>query len=72
MALRALAENVDRRFQALEGCFYEIADMLDALAIGANRNRNDDRRQPRDEVARVWQLQICWMLCQQACTCASL
>ena len=43
---------MDRRFQALEGCFNEIVDMLDALAIGANRNRNDDRRRLRDEVAQ--------------------
>ena len=43
-ALKALAENVDRRFQVLDGRFDEIADKLDALAIGANRGRNEDRR----------------------------
>ena len=42
-ALRALAESVDRRFQAFEGCFNKIADRLDALAISANRNRNYER-----------------------------
>ena len=51
-ALRALAENVARRFQALEGCFDEIADRLDALAIGANRDRNEDRRGPTNDVAQ--------------------
>ena len=42
--LRALANNVDRRFQAFEGRFDEIVNRLDALAIGANRDRNDDKR----------------------------
>ena len=50
--LRALVENVDRRFQALKGHFDEIVDRLDALAICVNRNKNDDRRWPRDEVAQ--------------------
>ena len=48
MALRALAKNVDRRFEALEGRFDEIADRLDALAIGVNRGRNENMRGPRD------------------------
>ena len=51
-ALRALAENVDRRFQELEGHFDEIADILDALAISANKGRNEDRRGPRKDVAQ--------------------
>ena len=42
--LRALADSIDCKFQTFEGRFDEIADRLDALAIGANRNRNDDRR----------------------------
>ena len=41
--LRALVENVDHRFQALEGRFDKIGDRLDALAISANRGRNEDR-----------------------------
>ena len=52
MALRALTENVDHRFQALEGRFDEIADRLDALAICANKGRNEDRRRLKDEVAQ--------------------
>ena len=52
MALRALVDNIDHRFQAFEWRFDEIIDRLDALAIGANRNRNDDRRWPRDDFAR--------------------
>ena len=51
-ALRALAENVDRRFQALEWRFDKIADRLDALAIGVNRARNKDRMRPRNDVAQ--------------------
>ena len=50
-ALRALAENVDRKFQALEGSFDKIKDRLDALAIDANRGRNKNKRAPRDDVA---------------------
>ena len=50
-ALRALVENVDRRFQALEGRFNEMADRLDALAIDANRGRNENRMGPREDVA---------------------
>ena len=34
-----------------EGHFDEIVDRLDALALGANRGRNDDKRQLRDNVA---------------------
>ena len=41
--LRALADSVDRRFQAFEGRFDKIVNRLDALAIGANRDRNDDK-----------------------------
>ena len=51
-ALRVLADSVDRRFQAFEGHFDDIADRLDALALGANRGRNEDRRQLRDDVAQ--------------------
>ena len=51
-ALRALADNVDHRFQAFETRFDEIADRLDALALGANRGRNENRRQLRDDVAQ--------------------
>ena len=31
--------------------FDEIADLLDALALGANRGRNEDKRRLRDDVA---------------------
>ena len=51
-ALRALAESVDRKFQVFEGHFDEIVDQLDALALGANRGRNEDKRRLRDEVAQ--------------------
>ena len=51
MTLRALTDSVDRRFQVFEGHFYEIVDQLDALALGANRARNKDKRRPRDDVA---------------------
>ena len=37
MALRALADNIDRSFWAYEGCLDEITDRLDALTIGANK-----------------------------------
>ena len=50
MTLRALADNVDRRFQAFEGRFDEITDRLDALALDANKGRNEDRRRLRDDV----------------------
>ena len=50
--LRALTVSVNHKFQAFKGCFDEIANRLDALAIGANRNRNDDRRRPRDDFAQ--------------------
>ena len=51
-ALRALTDNIDRRFQAFEGRFDEITNRLDALAIGANKNMNDDRRLPRVDFAQ--------------------
>ena len=35
--LRALADSVDHRFHGFEGRFDEIADRLNALALGANR-----------------------------------
>ena len=44
MALRALADNMDRTLRAYKGRLDEIADRLDALTIGANRDKNDDRR----------------------------
>ena len=50
--LRALTDYVDHRFQVFEGCFDEIVDRLDALALGANRGRNEDRRRLRDDVAQ--------------------
>ena len=43
---------MDRKFQALEGCFDEIMDRLDALPISANRGRNEDMRGPREDVAQ--------------------
>ena len=52
VALRDLAESVDLRFQAFEGCFDEIADRLDALALGANRGRNENRWRLKDDVAQ--------------------
>ena len=45
--MRALADSVDRTFQAFDRRFDEIVVWLDALAIGVNRDKNDDRRQPR-------------------------
>ena len=45
--LRVLADSVERRFQAFELRFDEIADRLDALVLDSNRDRVDDRRQPR-------------------------
>ena len=42
-ALTALVNSVDRRFQTYERCFDEIAGQLDALTIGANRNRINGR-----------------------------
>ena len=51
-ALRALADNMDRRFRAYDGLLDEIADRLDALVIGTNRNRNNDKRRPRDDIAQ--------------------
>ena len=50
--LKALTENVDHKFQALEGHFDKIADRLDALAIGASRGRNEDRRGTSEDVAQ--------------------
>ena len=50
--LRALVDNINRRFQSFEGWFDKIADRLDALAVGSNRNRNDDRLRPRDDFAK--------------------
>ena len=35
-----------------EGRLDEIANRLDAKAISANRDRNDNRRRPRDDVAQ--------------------
>ena len=52
MKLRALANSVDFRFQVFEGCFDEIVDRLDALALDANRGRNEDMRWLRDDVAQ--------------------
>ena len=51
--IRALADSVDCRFQTFEGRFGEIVDRLDALVIGANRDRNDDRRRLKDDVAQA-------------------
>ena len=42
--LRALADNVDRRFHTFKERFDEIVDQLDAFEIGVNRDRNDDRQ----------------------------
>ena len=50
--LGALADTVDRRFQVFKGSFDEIANRLDALALGANRGRNEDKRRPMDDVAQ--------------------
>ena len=43
MTLRALANSVDYRFQAFEELVDEVDDSLDALALGANRGRNEDK-----------------------------
>ena len=45
--LRGLADSVERKFQAFERHFDEIADRPDVLALDANRDRVDDRQQPR-------------------------
>ena len=50
--LRTLAKNVDCIFQVLEGRFDEIADRLDALAIGSNKGRNKGMRRLREDVAQ--------------------
>ena len=50
--LRALADNMDCKFWAYEGRLNEIANWLDALAIGANRDMNTDRRRLRDDIAQ--------------------
>ena len=50
--LRALAYSVDHRFQVFEGHFDEIVDRLDALTLGANRGRSEDKRWLRDDVAQ--------------------
>ena len=50
--LKALADSVDRKFQTFERRFDEIADRLDALALDANKGRNEDKRKLRDEVAQ--------------------
>ena len=52
MTLKALENSVDRRFWMLEGHFDDIIDRLDALAMSANRIRNDDRQRLRDDFAR--------------------
>ena len=39
--LRALVDSADCRFKAFDGCFDEIVNQLDALAIGNNSDRND-------------------------------
>ena len=52
MALMALSDSVDHRFWTFEGRFDKIANKLDALAIGANRGRNDGRRRVRDDVSQ--------------------
>ena len=44
VALRALEQRMDLRFQRLEQHFEEIANQHDALGIDANRNRNEDRQ----------------------------
>ena len=43
MTLRALANNINHKFQSFKGHFDEIVNRLDVLALGANRNMNDDR-----------------------------
>ena len=43
---------MDRIFQAFKGRIDEITDRLDALTIGANRDKIDDRRRPRDNIAQ--------------------
>ena len=50
--MKALANSVDHRFQAFERRFDEIVNRLDALAIGANRGRNDDKLRLRADVAQ--------------------
>ena len=52
IVLRVFTDSVDIRFQVFKGCFDEIADRLDALALDANRGRNEDMRRLRDVVAQ--------------------
>ena len=44
MALKALADNIDHKFQVFQGRLDEITDRLDAPMISATRNRNNYRR----------------------------
>ena len=50
--LKGLANNMDRRLWAFKVRLDEITDWLDALAISANRDRNDDRQRPRYDFAQ--------------------
>ena len=52
VALRALVESVDRKFQTFEWHFNKIVDQLDALALGANRRGNKNRRRLRGDVTQ--------------------
>ena len=42
--LKALTDSINHRFQVFKEHFDDITDRLDALALGANRGRNEDRR----------------------------
>ena len=52
VALKALTESVDHRFRAFEGRFDEITVRLDALALGANRDWNENMQQLRGDIAQ--------------------
>ena len=51
VALRALVESIDSRFQEFEGRFDAIVDRLNALALGINRDGIENRRWLRGDVA---------------------
>ncbi|CAK7324677.1 unnamed protein product [Dovyalis caffra] len=51
LALMTLEQQIDCKFQCLEGHFKEIVDRLDALGIDANRNRNDDKQYTEEDAS---------------------
>ncbi|CAK7350345.1 unnamed protein product [Dovyalis caffra] len=52
VALMVLEQQMDHRFQHLEGFFEEIVDRLYALGIDANKNQNDDKPRIGEDAIR--------------------